>query len=159
MREEEAEGSFEEEKDNEKLRATFVGPSNPNLMTLIKYRGKGYKTLCYTPQGSKSLMFDMCNEKEFEVIRNLIKNPLTGTTWSVLACDSIQEKKKQTPRRYCAPGFTTASDNDSYTKESPIKVDKTTRHHCKQGGASGKVNDCQAASKGSTIHVTTVKKR
>ena len=79
-RDEEAEGSFEEEKDNEKLRATFVGPSNPNLMTLIKYRGKGYKTLCYTPQGSKSLMFDMCNEKEFEIIQNLIKNSLKGTT-------------------------------------------------------------------------------
>ena len=38
-------------------------------------------------------MFDMCNEKEFEVIRNLIKNPLKGTTWSVLACDSVQQKK------------------------------------------------------------------
>ena len=127
-------------------------------MTLIKYQDKGYKTLCYTPQGSKSLTFDMCDKKEFEVIRNLIKNPLAGTTWSVLACDSIQEKKKQTPRRSCAPGFTTASDNDSYAEESLIKVDKTARRHCKQSGASGKINDCQASSKGSTSHATTVKK-
>ena len=103
-------------------------------------------------------MFDMCNEKEFEVIRNLIKNPLKGTTWSVLACDSVQEKKTQTPRRSCAPGFRTVSDNDSSTKESPVKVDKTTRHHHKQSGASGKVNDCQASSKGSTSHATTAKK-
>ena len=158
MREEESKGSSKEEKDNEELRATFVGPRNAKFMTLHKYRGKGYKTLCYTPQGSKSLTFDMCNEKEFEVIQNLIKNPLKGTTWSVLACDSIQEKKTQMPQRYCAPGFTTASDNDSSTKESPIKVDKTTRHHCKQSGASGKINDCQASSKGSTSHATTAKK-
>ena len=104
-------------------------------------------------------MFDMCDEKEFEVIRNLIKNPLAGTTWSVLACDSVQQKKTKTQRRSCAPGFSTASDNDSSTKESPVEVDKITRQHCKQGGASKKVNESKAASKGSTTHVTIVKRR
>ena len=68
MREDKYEGSSEKEKDNEELRATFVGPSNPNSMTLHKYRGKDYKTLCYTPQGSKSIMFDMRNNKEVEIL-------------------------------------------------------------------------------------------
>ena len=127
-------------------------------MTLHKYRAKGYRKVLYTPKGSSSIKFNMCNKKDVEVIRNLIKNPSRGTTWRVLRCDMVQENKTQKPGRSNAPGFRTASDDDSSANAGAVKVDKTTKDHGKKVAARGKVNAGKAASKESTTNASSTKK-
>ena len=126
-------------------------------MTLVEFCGKGYKTLCYTPQGGKSIKFNMCNKKDFKMIRNLIKNPPEGTTWRILDCDMVQERKMQKPGRRCAAGFTTASGDNRSVKERSIKVVKTTKIRGKKFAASENVDDGKAASDGSTTNVRSSK--
>ena len=115
--------------------------------------------MLYTPKGSSSIKFNMCIKKDVEVIRNLIKNPSRGTTWRVLRCDMVQENKTQKPGRSNAPGFRTASDDDSSANAGSVKVDKTTKDHGKKVAARGKVNAGKAASKESTTNASSTKRR
>jgi chemotaxis protein histidine kinase CheA len=148
--EEESEDFAEEENEDEELMATFVGSINPNFLTLHKYRAKGHGRVCFTPKGGKSMLFDMCDEKDVEIMRNLMKNPPEGTTWRVLRGDTEQKNKSQKPGRSCAPGFITASDDDSSVKPGSVKVDDTTKRQERKVATKGGVNARKAASKEST---------
>ena len=158
MGEEESEDKAEEEEEDEELTATFAGPNNPNFMTLHEYRGKGYGTVRYTPKGGTSIEFDMYNKKDFETVRNLIKNPPKGTTWRVLRYDISQPKKTQKSGRSHAPGFRTPSDDDSSAKAGSVNVDKTIKGYGRKVASRENVNDGKAAFEVGTTRAKFSKK-
>ena len=92
---EEADKKLSNDVPPSKLKAIFAGPNKPNLMTLHHYRGKGYGIVRYTPKGGKSVEYDMCDKKDFETIRHLVKNPAEGTNWRVLRYEISNTKKTQ----------------------------------------------------------------
>ena len=148
--EEESENLAEEENEDEALPAAFFGTPNPNFLTLQKYRAQGHGCVCYTAKGGKAMLFDICIEKDSEVMRILMKNPPEGTTWRVLRGDTAQDCGSQKPERSCAPGFTTASDEDSNVKQSFAKVDDITKRQERKLAAKRDVNAHEASSKEST---------
>ena len=150
MGEEESEDLAEEENEDEDLPVTFVGNPNPNFLTLQKYRAQGHGRVCFTPNGGKSMLFNMCIEKESEVMRLLMKNPPEGTTWRMLRGDTAQDCGSQKPGRSCAPGFTTASDEDSNVKPGSVKVDDNTKRQERKLATKRDVNAHKASSKEST---------
>lgn len=93
--EEESEDLAEEENEDEELMATFVGRTNPNFLTLQKYRAEGHWRVCFNLKAGKSMLFDMCIEKVGKVMHTLMKNllkELLGGSCAVTRHKSVNHK-------------------------------------------------------------------
>jgi len=87
-----------------KPRAILGKPKNPNLMSILKYRQRGFQTVRYTPKGGKSMEFDISQQKEFDTVEQRITNASSGTVWRVLRYKSSIPKKIQGQGGAYAPG-------------------------------------------------------
>ncbi len=62
-----------------KPRAILGKSRNPNVMSILRYRGKGFEVVLYTPKGGNPMEYNITQQKELENVRNLITNAPLGT--------------------------------------------------------------------------------
>ena len=154
--EEEMKKSDEEEEEEEEVveedvqdegkpqYKTILGkPQNPNLLTIIAYRNRGFPTVRFVAKDGCPLEFDMTNKRDRETVRGLIHSPMKGSVWRVLRKEQVKskeiQKQKKTGRSH-APGFTTPSDDEEESsKISSAKNEKTIKG---RGKKNGKGNQC-----------------
>ena len=134
-----------------KPRAILGKPKNPNLMSILKYRQRGFQTVRYTPKGGKSMEFDISQQKEFDTVEQLITNASSGTVWRVLRYESSIPKKMQGQGGAYAPGFTTLSDVEREAKMTSKEATASVR-------MSEKSSPKKAARKDTTVTNTSPRK-
>ena len=126
----------DEDKGKPKFKTILGKPKNPNLMTILCYRDKGFPTVRYTPKGGSPLEFDILDKKDRETVRGLIHHPIKGTVWRVLRYKPLESKeiqKAQKSGRSHAPGFTTPSDDEEESsKVISAKNNTTIKGHGKK---------------------------
>ncbi len=76
-----------------KTRAILGKPKNPNVMSILSYRGKGFGVVHYTPKEGKPMEYNITQQNELEMVRNLIANATSGTVWRVLRYEPPTPKK------------------------------------------------------------------
>ena len=172
--EEEEEDVVEEDvqEEGKQQYKTIIGKQqNPNIMTIMADRNKGYPIVRFTAKGGNPVDYDMRIKKERELVRGLIHTPMKGSVWSVLRKEVAKtreiQKRKKTGRSH-APGFTTPSDDeDELSKISSAKDEtrikgrgkkatKETNGQKVKSGCSG-LNRKPAASKTTTTKKAAAK--
>ena len=129
-------------------RAIFGKARNPNVMSILSYRGKGYGVVRYTSQGGKPMEFDVTDEKDFDTMQKLIAKAPLGAKWRVLRYEPPVPKKTKKKGKSYAPGFTTASDHeDEPNRQSNCRTATSHAKKPKPKSAKGKVGENQLSGK------------
>ena len=97
----------------------------------------------------------MCNKKDFETIRYLLKNPAERTNWRVLRYEISNTKKRQKSGQRYSSGFTTPSDDECSSREISVNIDETINGHGRKVAA--RVDDGEAASEVGTTKAKSSK--
>ena len=123
--EEEEEEEVVEYETKPKYKTIFGKPQNPNMLTIIKWRNKGYPIVRFTGKDIRPREFDMTIKRNRDTVRSLIKSPMKGSVWKVPRKEEVKttkiQKQEKTRRRY-APGFRLPSDEEEeVSKISSVK--------------------------------------
>ncbi len=110
--EEEMKKSDEEEEEEEEVveedvqdegkpqYKTILGkPQNPNLLTIIAHRNRGFPTVRFVAKDGCPLEFDMTNKRDRETVRGLIHSPMKGSVWRVLRKEQVKSKEIQKQKK------------------------------------------------------------
>ena len=165
--EEEEEEEVIEEEGEKKYKTIFGKPQNPNLLTIINWRNKGYPFVRFISKDIPPLEFDMWKKKDRDTVHGLIQSPMKGSVWRVLCKEEVKTKdipKQKKTRRSCAPGFTLPSDEEEESsKTSSAKNDTMVKCRGKKPPKKTSVKKVKAGSGGvnkkSTAPKTTKTKK
>ena len=134
--EEEEEEEVIEEEGEKKYKTIFGKPQNPNLLTIINWRNKGYPFVRFISKDIPPLEFDMWEKKDRDTVHGLIQSPMKGSVWRVLRKDEVKTKdiqKQKKTRRSHAPGFRLPSDEEEESsKTSSAKNETMVKCHGKK---------------------------
>ena len=141
--EEEEEEEVVEEEGKPQYKTIIGKPQNPNILTIMADRNKGYPIVRFTSKGGIPVEYDMRIKRDREMLRGLIHTPKKGSAWSVLRKEVVKtkeiQKQKKTGRNH-APGFTTPSDDED--ESSKISSAKNETRIKGRGKKSDKGNQC-----------------
>ena len=124
-----------------KPQAILSKQKNPNKMTMLTLRAKGYDIMRYTTKGGKSLEYTITDPEEWGISKNLIENPPPGATWIVLRYTPPTTKrnsKTEGSGKSYAPGFSTPSDEEPNDKSLTKAKSSKKRASFKEDGAMKK---------------------
>ena len=93
--EEEEEEEVVEYETKPKYKTIFGKPQNPNMLTIIKWRNKGFPIVRFTGKDICSLEFDMTTKRNRDTVRGLIHSPMKGSVWRVLRKEVVKTTKIQ----------------------------------------------------------------
>ncbi len=98
--EEEEEEEVVEEEGKPQYKTIIGKQQNPNILTIMADRNKGYPIVRFTAKGGNPVDYDMRIKRDRELFRGLIHTPMKGSVWSVLRKEvaktgEIQKRKKQ----------------------------------------------------------------
>ena len=91
--EEEKEEEVVEEEGKPQYKTIFGKPQNPNLLTIIACRNKGFPIVRFTAKDICPLEFDMRTKRDRDTVRGLIHSPKKGSVWRVLRKEEVKTKE------------------------------------------------------------------
>ena len=97
--EEEEEEEVIEEEGEKKYKTIFGKPQNPNMLTIIKWRNKGYPIVRFTGKDIRPREFDMTIKRNRDTVRGLIHSPMKGSVWRVLRKEEMKTKEIQKQKK------------------------------------------------------------